>query len=360
MRSTARSRPVKTGEGSPLPSLMFRAVAFSGRGLRILDQRALPGRVSYLMPTTAAQVARAIETLAVRGAPSIGVAAAYGLAIECRRLSDRRLRSGLRNAAETLRTARPTAVNLSWAVERVTRVLSGRDLSPARLRNAVLREARRIAAEEVRRSRAMARVGSRLLSRHATVLTICNTGALAAPGLGTALGVVFQARLDRRRPRVYACETRPLLQGARLTMTELLRVGVEATLIVDSAAASVMPECDVVLVGADRVARNGDFANKVGTRMLAVLARESVVPFYVVAPTSSFDPGCPDGGAIVIEERDGEEVRCFGRRRTAARKARVYNPAFDVTPARYVAGFVTEAGIIRRPFGRNIRQLLTR
>ena len=145
-----------------------------------------------------------------------------------------------------------------------------------------------------------------------------------------------------------------------MTMTELLRAGVDATLIVDSASASVMPECDVVLVGADRIARNGDFANKVGTRMLAVLAREHWVPLYVVAPSSSFDPGCPNGGAIEIEERDGDEVRFFGPRRTALRQARVFNPAFDVTPARYVAGFVTEGGIVRPPFGRSIRQVLAR
>ncbi|UCG42638.1 MAG: S-methyl-5-thioribose-1-phosphate isomerase [candidate division WOR-3 bacterium] len=360
MRSTDASRPDNTREGSSLPSRAFRAVGFSTRGLRLLDQRALPGRISYLRPTTAGQVARAIEVLAVRGAPNIGVAAAYGMAVECRRLPDRRLRSGLRSAARTLRKARPTAVNLSWAVDRVERVLSDQGLAPRELRRAVLREARRIETEEVERSKAMARAGSRLLVKNATVLTICNTGALAAPGLGTALGVVFQAKLDRKRPRVYACETRPLLQGARLTMTELLRAGVDATLIVDSAAASVMPECDIVLVGADRVASNGDFANKVGTRMLAGLARELRKPLYVVAPLSSFDPECPDGSAIAIEERDGDEVRFFGRRRTAPRRARVFNPAFDVTPARFVTGFVTDNGIVRQPFSQSIRQVLAR
>ncbi len=360
MRSTDASKTDNTREGSSLPSRAFRAVGFSARGLRLVDQRALPERISYLRPTTAGQVARAIQTLAVRGAPCIGVAAAYGMAVECRRLSDRRLRAGLQSAASILRKARPTAVNLSWAVDRIMRVLSDQDLSPAQLRDAILRQARRIETEEVRRSKAMARVGSRLLSKNATVLTICNTGALAAPGLGTALGVVFQAQLEQKEPRVYVCETRPLLQGARLTMTELLRAGVDATLIVDSAAASVMPECDVVLVGADRIARNGDFANKVGTRMLAVLARESRVPLYVVAPSSSFDQECPNSGAIAIEKRDPDEVRFFGRRRTAPRLARVFNPAFDVTPAHHVAGFVTESGIIRRPFGRSIRQVLAR
>jgi methylthioribose-1-phosphate isomerase len=360
MRSTVAGKPDHAWEGSSLPSSAFRAVELSKRGLKLLDQRALPERTSYLRPTTARQVAHAIRTLAVRGAPCIGVAAAYGMAVECQRLPDRGLRSGLLRGARTLKAARPTAANLSWAVDRIERVLSVQGLSPAELRRRVVTEARRIETEEVERSKAMARAGSRLLKKNAVLLTICNTGALAAPGLGTALGVVFQAQLEQKEPRVYACETRPLLQGARLTMTELIRAGVDATLIVDSAAASVMPECDLVLVGADRVARNGDFANKVGTWMLAVLARENRVPFYVVAPSSSFDQECPNGGAIAIEKRDGDEVRFFGRRRTAPRLARVFNPAFDVTPARYVAGFVTESGIIRSPFGRSIRQVLAR
>jgi methylthioribose-1-phosphate isomerase len=206
----------------------------------------------------------------------------------------------------------------------------------------------------------MAKHGAGLLPRNAEVLTICDTGTLAAPGMGTALGVVFQAHLDGKRPHVSVCETRPLLQGARLTVLELLRAKIPSTLIVDSAAASVIGMCHVVLVGADRIARNGDTANKVGTRMLAVLARAASTPFYVVAPTSSFDPATPTGARIVVEGRDGEEVRTFQGYRAAPRRAIVHNPAFDITPARFITGFITDRGILRPPFRKSISQLLNR
>jgi len=357
MRSTGRSRPLSNEGGSRLPSFAFRAVRYSRGRLRILDQRALPGRVRYLAARSAGDVVRAIKTLAVRGAPSIGVAAAYGLAVEARRLGSGRLRSGLERAARRLARARPTAVNLSRAVERVGRLWADPGIPGSRLTARIEAEARAVEAEEVARSLAIARRGARLLPRDATVLTICNTGALAGPGFGTALGIVFQCHLAGRRPRVYACETRPLLQGARLTTLELLRAGVPVTLIVDSAAASVMPEVDVVLVGADRVARNGDFANKVGTKTLALLAREYRRPFYVAAPGTTFDRHCARGGDIVVEERTADEVRRVGRCRTAPAGVPVRNPAFDVTPGSFVAGFVTEAGVLRPPYSRSLRRL---
>jgi len=296
----------------------------------------------------------------VRGAPQIGVAAAHGLAVEASRLPDSGLRPGLRRAAGVLARARPTAVNLSYAVARVSRLLDEPGLAAAELRRRVRDEARAIEAEEVANSAAIARHGVALVPRGATILTICNTGALAGPGMGSALGVVFQAHLDGKTPRVYACETRPLLQGARLTTLELARARIPVTLIVDSAAASVIEKCDVVLVGADRIARNGDTANKVGTRMLAVVAHAAGRPFYVVAPSSSFDPSCPDGSHIVVEERSGEEVRAFAGCRVAPAGVTVFNPAFDVTPARLITGFITERGIIRPPFRRSIRTALRR
>jgi methylthioribose-1-phosphate isomerase len=224
----------------------------------------------------------------------------------------------------------------------------------------VLNEAKRIEVEEIARSLAMAKHGAKLLPKRANALTICNTGALAGPGMGTALGVVFQAHLDGKKPHVYACETRPLLQGARLTALELLRAKIPVTLIADSAAASVIDKCDIVLVGADRIAANGDTANKVGTKMLATLARAARKPFYVVAPTSTFDLATPDGGRIVVEERDGEEVRAFAGCRAAPKETPVFNPAFDVTPARLITGFITDRGILRPPFRKAIRQLLAR
>jgi methylthioribose-1-phosphate isomerase len=342
-----------------LPGFLFRAVAFTGSRLRILDQTALPHRFRYLHPTSASQVAGIIRRLAVRGAPSIGVAAAYGMAVEAKRLPDRALKDGLERAARTLIAARPTAVNLKWAIVRVMRSVAVSGLAPEAIREAVVTEAKRIEAEEVERSLAMARHGARLLPKNAEVLTICNTGALAAPGMGTALGVVFRAHMDGKRPHVYACETRPLLQGSRLTTLELQRAKIPVTLIADSAAASVIDRCDLVLVGADRVAANGDTANKVGTRMLATLAQAAHKPFYVVAPSSTFDPATRTGRQIVVEERDGEEVRAFAGCRAAPARTVVFNPAFDVTPARLITGFITDRGILTPPFRKTIQRLLS-
>ena len=342
----------------PRPGFLFRAVSWQGGRLRILDQTLLPRRVVCLHPESASEVAATIKRLAVRGAPAIGVAAAYGLAVEARRLPDNRLFMGLKRASRTLIASRPTAVNLRWAVERILRSLPAQRSTPDATRRAVIQEAERIEAEETERSVAMARYGAKLLRKNAVVLTICNTGALAAPGMGTALGVVFRAHLDGKKPHAYACETRPLLQGSRLTALELLRAKIPVTLITDSAAASVIDKCDVVLVGADRIAANGDTANKVGTRMLATLARAARKPLYVVAPTSTFDPATPTGKEIVVEERDGEEVRGFAGCRAAPKGVPVFNPAFDVTPSRLITGFVTDRGILRPPYRPVIRRTL--
>jgi methylthioribose-1-phosphate isomerase len=282
------------------------------------------------------------------------------MAVEARRLPNRTLRAGLARAAHALIAARPTAVNLKWAVVRVMQSVSVRAMSPEEKRRAVLAEAQRIEAEEVGRSLAMARHGAKLLPKNAEVLTICNTGALAGPGLGTALGVVIQAHLDGKRPHVYACETRPLLQGSRLTTLELQRAKIPVTLIADSAAASVIDKCDVVLVGADRIAANGDTANKVGTKMLATLARAARKPFYVVAPSSTFDPATRTGKQVIVEERDGEEVRAFAGCRASPKGVPVFNPAFDVTPARLITGFITDRGVLNPPYRKSIRSLLNR
>jgi methylthioribose-1-phosphate isomerase len=336
------------------------AVRYSKRALTIIDQTALPLRLRYLKLRSAADTAAAVKRLAIRGAPWIGVAAAYGLAVEARRLADRQLTPGLARAAEMLASARPTAVNLRWAVGRVMGAVGVSRQSPAAIRRCIEREARRIEREETARSYAMARHGAKLVPKCGVVLTICNTGALAAPGIGTALGVVFQAYLEGKRPFVFACETRPLLQGARLTMFELKRAGIESAVIADSAAASVVAKCDLVLAGADRIAANGDTANKVGTRMLGILAQDAGKPLYVVAPSTTFDLSLPDGAGIEIEERGAEEVAEFQGCRAAPRGVRVFNPAFDVTPGRLVAGFVTERGIIRPPFQKSIRRVLSR
>jgi methylthioribose-1-phosphate isomerase len=295
--------------------------------LEILDQRRLPGAEVWLRCATWRDVAEAVRTLAVRGAPAIGIAAAYGVALAA---------PGERSvAAAGLKAARPTAVNLAWAVDRA---LAAAD---------PLREAEAVAAEEAARCEAIAAAGAALVPAGARALTICHTGALAAGGPGTALGVLVRAHREGRLREVVACETRPLLQGARLTMWECMRLGVPARLIVDGAAALLMRrgEVDLVMAGADRIAVNGDTANKIGTYALAVLARHHGLPFYVAAPGSTVDPAAADGGAIPVEERDPDEVLRIG----APAGARASNPAFDVTPAELITAWITERGVVRTP-----------
>ena len=342
------------GVGSVLPA----AVLFRGRELLVLDQRLLPFQERYIALKTARAVAGALSRLQIRGAPWIGVAAGYGLALEAQRLKDLHLVSGLKRAGEVLIAARPTAVNLSWAVKQIMELVEQSSLKPQALRRAIVRKARAMEREERQRSLTIVRNGARVVPAAARILTICNTGALAGPGMGTALGVILQAHLEGKRPLVYVCETRPLLQGARLTVWELMKAGVGFKLIVDSAAASVIEHCDLVLVGADRIARNGDTANKVGTKMLAVLARDAQKPFYVVAPSSTFDRQIETGAEIIIEERAGDEVRRCRNCRIAPAGAPVLNPAFDITPAGYITGFITEAGMTRPPFSSGIRRQL--
>ncbi len=334
----------------------LRAVRWRKGAVELLDQTQLPWRITWLRLKTAKAVAAAIKRLAVRGAPAIGVAAAYGLATEALRLPAGRLRAGLEAAAQLLVATRPTAVNLGWAVERVMLAVTG-DGDSETLRRRVVRAAVGVEQEEIRRSMAIAHCGSRLIGCNQTILTICNTGALAGPGFGTALGAIIKAQLDGRNPRVYVCETRPLLQGARLTVFELQRAGISYELVVDSAAATVIDRCDLVLTGADRIAMNGDTANKVGTRMLAFMARAARKPFYVAAPLSTFDLTCRSGSEITIEERSADEVRLVAGRRVTLAEAPVFNPAFDITPGRLVTGFVTDVGLAKPPYRISLRQL---
>jgi methylthioribose-1-phosphate isomerase len=315
--------------------------------IRLLDQRALPGKLSFVRCTDVEQVVEAISTLAVRGAPALGAAGAFGVALAAATMRTKR---DVRAAASRLAQARPTAVNLAWGVERG---LAGFERGGHAEALVVATE---IADDDVRRNRCIGTNGSALVPADASVLTHCNTGALACVGYGTALGVVRAAFETGRRPRVWVDETRPLLQGARLTMWECERIGIDATLVADGAAAALMARglVDLVIVGADRVAANGDVANKIGTYGLAVSARHHEIPFYVAAPASTIDLATPDGNAIVVEERAGDEITSIGSRRIAPRGARAFNPAFDVTPARLVTAIVTECGIARRPFRRSL------
>jgi len=321
----------------------LRPVLYDERAdaVRVLDQRLLPGEEAWLDLTTADEVAHAIRTLAVRGAPAIGVAAAYGLAVESRRGADE---ARLRSAAARLVRARPTAVNLEWAVRRMSATL-GRGAA------AVLAEAHAIRDEDEAACRRIGELGAPLLPAPARVLTHCNAGALATAGYGTALGVVRAAHEAGRLAHVFADETRPFFQGARLTAWELHRDGIPVTVLADSMAGWMMVrgEVNCVVVGADRIAANGDVANKIGTYALAVLAAHHRIPFYVAAPWSTVDPATPTGAGIPIEERDAEEVLRIGALRIAPEGVPARYPAFDVTPAELVTAIVTERGVLGPP-----------
>jgi methylthioribose-1-phosphate isomerase len=326
-------------KGEPLRPVLYQE---SGDLVRILDQRLLPGEERWLSLPGSAEVAEAIRALAVRGAPAIGVAAAYALAADARRGAGE---AALRSAAALLVRARPTAVNLSWAVERMSRLL-------ARGPEALLAEAHAIRDEDEAACRRIGQLGAPLLPRGARVLTHCNAGALATAGYGTALGVVRAAVESGNPVRVLADETRPFLQGARLTAWELDRDGIPVTLLTDGMAGWLMArrEIDAVVVGADRIAASGDVANKIGTYGLAVLAGHHGLPFFVAAPWSTVDLATPDGSAIPIEERSGEEVTVIGGIRVAPPGVPARYPAFDVTPASLVTAIVTERGVARAPY----------
>lgn len=333
---------------------MFAPIAWRNGRVAVLDQRRLPAKVAYLRCRTVEHLARAIETLAVRGAPLIGIAGAYGLALGISRSRAGDYLRDFERAKRRIARTRPTAVNLFWALERMERECrSLLERGERNLPRKLLEEARRIHSEDAALCRAIGRHGAGLVPRDAGVLTHCNTGALATGGIGTALGIIAAARARGRVRMVYADETRPLLQGARLTMWELKQRHIPATLICDNMAAGLMAagRVDCVIVGADRIADNGDFANKTGTYGLAVLARHHRVPFYVAAPTSTIDPGIRSRAGIPIEHRREREVVSCGGRDVACPGTRAYNPAFDVTPAGLVTALVTERGVLRPPFG---------
>jgi len=343
-----------------------RSVAWDG-GLLIIDQTLLPGRVEVLRLETVARVEEAIQRLRVRGAPAIGLCGAYGVVVglmERERADLGQALAALAEAAERIGSARPTAVNLSWAVGRV-RAAAERGRDPGELRALALAEAERIRLENRDACRRLAEHGRAELEGVARVLTHCNTGWLATAEVGSALGVVYQ-KAERGEPvAVLACETRPLLQGSRLTVWELLAAGIDVTLLPDGAGpwALASGQADAVLVGADRIARNGDTANKIGTYAHALAARAAGVPFYVAAPLATFDPRVASGAEITIELRAPAEVRDLpipGAPGTtvAPAGASAWNPAFDVTPAALISAFITERGVLRPPFERSIAAAL--
>jgi methylthioribose-1-phosphate isomerase len=315
---------------------------WDGEALFLLDQTKLPHEEVWVPCRSAHEVAEAIRTMIVRGAPAIGVSAAFGMAMAAKQGAD------LEQAASVLKASRPTAVNLAWAVDRILGAEGD-----------LVAEAERILEEDVAANRAMGRHGAMLLGSNTTILTHCNAGALATGGYGTALGVIRAAVEQGKRVAVFADETRPYLQGARLTAWELQQDGIDVTLITDNMAGHFFQQgqFDAVIVGADRIAANGDTANKIGTYTVAVLAHTHGIPFYVAAPVSTIDPACPNGAAIPIEERSAKEVTEMFGARVAPEGVAVRHPAFDVTPARYITAIITERGVLRAPYDDSIRRL---
>jgi len=339
---------------------MLPTIAWRGRSIIMIDQRKLPGQETYVRCRTYIQVAQAIEKMVVRGAPAIGIAAAYGLVLGTMALTAETARSLDRDFEKVynrLERTRPTARNLFWALERMRAAYErSRTQGLRAIRTALLKEAKAIELEDVETNWAIGLHGQALLRDNMTVLTHCNAGALATAEYGTALGIVRAAIAKGKRIRVYADETRPFLQGARLTVWELDKDGIPVVLITDGMAGWFMRrgEIDAVVVGADRIARNGDTANKIGTYSLAVLAKENGVPFYVAAPVSTIDFTLSDGAGIPIEERNPDEVREVGGRLVTLPYVEVRNPAFDITPAAYITAIVTERGICRPPYEKSL------
>ena len=327
--------------------MSFRTLWFDDGALHLLDQRVLPARTEIVSVRSASETAEAIRDMVVRGAPAIGCAAAYGMALAARAGED------FEKARQGLLDSRPTAVNLRWAVERLSRVRP-------RTFDALKAEADQVLAEDLAACKAIGRNGALLVPDGKGILTHCNAGGLATAGYGTALGVVRAALEAGKKCAVFADETRPWLQGARLTAWELLQDGIPVTLLPDVAAASLLASGRIgcVVVGADRIARNGDTANKVGTYPLALAAEAAAVPFFVAAPTSTVDLRAGSGREIPIEERSPAEVTHVGGARIAAEGVQVFNPAFDVTPSRYISAIVTERGVARAPFEQSLPALL--
>jgi methylthioribose-1-phosphate isomerase len=343
--------------------MKFKTIEWKKDCVRILDQRRLPQEVRYLNCRNASSVAKAIRSMAIRGAPAIGVAAGMGIALAARKIRSNRpeiFRNKIEEVCHLMGETRPTAINLFWAIERMREMLNqfhSEDLEG--LKSKLEREALRIFREDLEVNQKIGENGKSLIQDGVGVLTHCNAGGLATAGYGTALGVLRAAWAEGKRFHVYVDETRPLLQGARLTAWELIQEKMPSTVITDSMAGCLMEKGSVqlVLVGADRIARNGDTANKIGTYGLAVLANWHQVPFYVAAPTSTFDLNLSSGKDIPIEEREGEEVTHFGGRRITPGGVKAFNPAFDVTPHSLIKAIITEKGILQVPFYKNLKKM---
>src|ERR1700674_344258 len=342
---------------------MIQTLEWSNAGVVFIDQTKLPTEEVYVTCTTHEQVADVIRNMVVRGAPAIGVAAAMGIALGVKNSKAENgadLKKDFDQICEAIRQTRPTAVNLFWAIRRMTEKFESLRVRPiAQIKQALIEEAQRMHAEDIAANQAMGRHGATLMPSSGGVLTHCNAGALATAGYGTALGVIRAAVEQGKKIHVYADETRPFLQGSRLTAWELMKDGIPTTVISDNMAGAMMKQGKIgaIVVGADRIAANGDVANKIGTYSVAVLAKENEIPFYVAAPFSTIDLQTPSGNQIPIEQRNPREVTHFAGTAVTPAGVQVENPAFDVTPAKYVTAIVTERGIARPLFDGSLRHL---
>jgi methylthioribose-1-phosphate isomerase len=341
----------------------MHTIQWKGDSVSILNQKLLPLREEYTQHFNYQDVADAIRCMEVRGAPAIGIAAAMGIALAARKMEKGDMtsfRERMSQVFDVFAGTRPTAVNLFWAIDRMRKIL-GSAQSPADAAAAMEREAQAILDADIEANRSMGKNGSRFIADGDVVLTICNAGALATGGYGTALGVIRAAVAEGKNIQVIACETRPLLQGARLTAWELMKDNIPVTVITDGMAGHFMKIGLVkrIITGADRIAANGDTANKIGTYSLSVLAKHHSIPFYVAAPVSTLDPATPDGDSISIEERNVDEVAFMGSQQIVPEGVTIRNPAFDVTPASHITAIITEKGIIEDPAGKGISSLFT-
>jgi methylthioribose-1-phosphate isomerase len=341
---------------------MIPTIEWDGKRIRMIDQRKIPGKIEWYTCKGYRDVIKAIETMVIRGAPAIGVAAAMGLASGAetiRASSFKAFRKQFKRMAEQMAKARPTAINLKWAVDRMWRLVEKMAKRPVgEIKIALRRESEKILQEDIEINRSIGKHGQQLVPKKASILTHCNAGSLATGGYGTALGVVRAAREAKKKVEVLADETRPWFQGLRLTAFELMQDGIPVTVITDNAAGSFMRQkkVDLVITGADRIAANGDVANKIGTYQVAVLAKENKIPFYVAAPLSTIDLGVKSGDEIPVEERNSAEISHFRNKEIGPPGVKAINPAFDVTPNRYVSAIITEKGVIRPPFRSQIRK----
>lgn len=342
---------------------MLPTIEWHGNHVRMIDQRKLPGRIEWYVCRTYLDVVKAIETMVIRGAPAIGVAAAMGLALGAKSIkTEAAFPKRFKDMSDRMLNARPTAVNLRWAVERMGDVADKMAAMPLDgIKKALREESQRILDEDIEINRKIGEYGQMVVPREATILTHCNAGSLATGGYGTALGVIRAAHEKGKRVQVIADETRPWLQGLRLTAFEMMQEGIPVTVIADSAAGSLMRQkkVELVITGADRIAANGDVANKIGTYQVAVLARENGIPFYVAAPLSTIDVTIESGETIPVEERKESEICCFGRRLIGPKGVKAFNPAFDVTPSKYVTAIITEKGLVKPPYRAGIKRIFS-